>query len=102
MKRSLHEYKIWRQSLIPLENEVILQWNRPYYGVNSKDQIKVGQCFKITKCRDPLIGEKKCSGDLVYDLISCSKNGKMFKRHFAFSVESIARFIEDGEVSLIF
>lgn len=75
MKISLHEYKVWRQKLTPLKIDIIIQWKVPYVEENLSNSIKEGQYFKITQCRDPIIGRKEIDADLVYDLIACSKNG---------------------------
>ena len=94
MQRSLHEYKQWRSNLEPLKIGSIIQWKTNYHGITVSNSIKSNQYFIVTKVREPLFGLNKVKGDLVYDLTLCSKNGHLKKKHFAFSVEAIASFIE--------
>lgn len=99
-KVSLHGYKEWRRSLVPLEVGTVIQWVEAYTGLSLASNVKAGQTFKITNLRESLIGKPECDADKVYDMVLVSKSGRPYKKKMAWSVESVARGLHDGKLML--
>lgn len=102
-KISLHGYKEWRRSLVPLPVGTVIEWVEPYTSFTLADNIKAGQLFKLVKVRESFgasRSEDKIDADKVYDMVLVSKTGKEFKKTMAWSIEIIARKIYLGEVKI--
>ena len=99
-KVSLHGYKEWRRSLVPLEVGTVIQWVNEYQGVSLSSSIKAGQMFKITNVRENILRKPECAADNVYDMVLVSKSGREYKKKMAWSVESVARGLHEGDLML--
>jgi len=97
---SLHEYKAWRNKLVPLGVGTIIQFNVKYSSY-SGNSIREGQCFKIVSIGKGVMPVDNLPASLVYTLCLCNKSGKEFKRKLHWSVEGIARYLDEHTASLV-
>lgn len=102
---NLHEYKVWRDALVPLENGTIIKWNfETLRGLSQSNDIKPGQHFLICGIRDSILPIKHDSAPYagkVYIMRLCSNQGKPFKREEFYTIEGIARFLDEKKFVIV-
>jgi hypothetical protein len=91
----LHGYKNWLKSLKPLPNGTVVRFKTGYSGVTKSTTISPNQELIIQGSRLGL-----ASDALYYDMV-VYRNGKVFTKKMAFSIESIARWLIDGDCDLV-
>jgi hypothetical protein len=104
VNEDLFAYTQWRSTLVPISVGAIVCWidEKKYTGSTQRADISKGQCFKVIKVREPLFRKPPfVIGDMVYDMVQCSKTGKEYKKIIAFSIEGIARFIENKQMEIL-
>lgn len=100
----LHAYNSWRRALIALPVGTVVRWidPKPYVGATMSSNIHRGECFLIQNLRDSIRPIDGYDASKAYDMVQCSgKKFKPFKRTFSPYVESVARWLEEGQLEIL-
>lgn len=101
---NLHAYKCWRETLEIIKPGTILCWVSPYpYNPHTPNNCIVEGQYLIAEIdQEPIVSrwDKTPAGRIV-PLTRCTKAGKRYKKQFMFSMEGIAKYIDDGSLKIV-